>query len=89
MTFADFIDDSFAEEYASKSIIEDAVATVELAATTKLEYKTLLSIFANDKDGAGFLKSAERNYSIKYRLTRTEHVHPSLTKKRDEFIANH
>ena len=87
-TFKQYIPENFEKDSESDTVVQEAEKAIAAAATTKLEWKMFAAL--GEKSGkqcSDALKAAEGNYSVKYRLSRTEHVHPALTLKRDEFIA--
>ena len=67
--------------------LEKADAIVAKAATTKLEFQCLLALCNMGKDKASKeIKSCEREYGLKYRLTRQSQVHAALTAWRNGAI---
>ena len=66
---------------------ESCRGAINTAACTKLEFKVMNSMVNLDKKQArDEVVLAEREFSTKYKLRKEDWMHPSILKKRTEFL---
>ena len=70
-----------------KEVGKACLLAINTGATTKLEFRTINALVNLDKKQATEeVKVAEREFSTKFKLRKEDHMHPSVLKKRTEFL---
>ena len=83
--YEDVLEDELDRE--TRHTMESCRGAINTAACTKLEFKVINSMMNLDKKQAREeVVLAEREFSTKYKLRKEDWVHPSILKKRTEFL---
>ncbi len=87
-SFSKHLPPTFGETSGVDAAVAAADQTIATAATTKLEFQVLSALLSmSPKDASAEIKTREREYANSSKLIRHEHVHPALTKWRDEVVS--